>query len=763
VPMASFVREVLSATGHLNEKDDLALKALRLHGRIEELKSGLCDVIAERYDDLGGSFADSSATLAQLEAVFKEADSHKNAVNHIVRPGIQEASKELNDIIDHLSQLSESVQNAKVIKNAYLDMERINEKIDQRKYLDAAALLQKLDNLICLETKCPDDPVMRKSLANIGKELTTARDAIHFALGKDWDNHVDISVMDGDQDSGDVIALKIDFHGSGGGQGLARGERVRQLVKAMEDAGMLTYRLSKFGGKLMDLVLVPLMVRDTHWINVVDSRNLIEIKFRKDQDDSGKSAAASPKDVMAGLEQVFAFLADNLADKEVIGKLGCGLGRPFCQELVKRCIAPSVPNRREDLSSFSIDVVDHAHMLQQTLQEIGFLPPEETSITDYLANTENLVINKRCQQLLCQARSIMQSDLLSTEILDPATSKDDHVEETLRDIGNIDIDAEMESMIPEEFVSQEVNIFIFPKCEVSKSVLELVKLIEETLDESLTSNSRSGAVRLYGTARSILQMYSDVVPVAHRQILEKLPQAAALAFNNSMLLAHKAMTLSPETAARCGSSSGLPPNASLADLVLDIRRNGAEMFLTQMRAQRDQLRAILRDSSGGLGQLSGDGLLPAAAADKCIRQVSHQMLHLRNVWSSVLPSSIYKRAVGTVFNSVVEELIGKVVALEDIAADSANQISSLYLQVQEQGPKVFEDRRDVVVYVKRWTKFCELILILNASLREIDDRWSCGKGPLAAVFEPEEVKRLIRALFQNTDRRSQVLARVKLS
>ena len=35
------------------------------------------------------------------------------------------------------------------------------------------------------------------------------RDAIHFALGKDWDNHVDISVMDGDQDSGDVIALKV--------------------------------------------------------------------------------------------------------------------------------------------------------------------------------------------------------------------------------------------------------------------------------------------------------------------------------------------------------------------------------------------------------------------------------------------------------------------------------------------------------------------------------------------------------------------------
>ena len=37
------------------------------------------------------------------------------------------------------------------------------------------------------------------------------------------------------------------------------------------------------------------------------------------------------------------------------------------------------------------------------------------------------------------------------------------------------------------------------------------------------------------------------------------------------------------------------------------------------------------------------------------------MMHLRNVWGGgVLPESIYKRAVGTVFNSVIEELIGKV-------------------------------------------------------------------------------------------------------
>ena len=36
--MASFVREILSATGHLGEKEDLCTKATRLKGRVNELK-----------------------------------------------------------------------------------------------------------------------------------------------------------------------------------------------------------------------------------------------------------------------------------------------------------------------------------------------------------------------------------------------------------------------------------------------------------------------------------------------------------------------------------------------------------------------------------------------------------------------------------------------------------------------------------------------------------------------------------------------------
>jgi len=55
----------------------------------------------------------------------------------------------------------------------------------------------------------------------------------------------------------------------------------------------------------------------------------------------------------------------------------------------------------------------------------------------------------------------------------------------------------------------------------------------------------------------------------------------------------------------------------------------------------------------------------------------------------------------------------------------------------------------------------ELIKILGASLKEIEVRWGNGKGLLAQEFTAAQVKQLIRALFQNTERRSNLLASIR--
>ena len=97
-------------------------------------------------------------------------------------------------------------------------------------------------------------------------------------------------------------------------------------------------------------------------------------------------------------------------------------------------------------------------------------------------------------------------------------------------------------------------------------------------------------------------------------------------------------------------------------------------------------------------------------------------------------------------------------------------------------------KEDVVRYVKKWNRFKvhhiifsftkkkekinqfheffflffkELVVILKANMREIEDRWTSGKGPLANEFKAEEIRRLVRALFQNTDKRAEILTRIR--
>ena len=54
----------------------------------------------------------------------------------------------------------------------------------------------------------------------------------------------------------------------------------------------------------------------------------------------------------------------------------------------------------------------------------------------------------------------------------------------------------------------------------------------------------------------------------------------------------------------------------------------------------------------------------------------------------------------------------------------------------------------------------ELAFVLNASQLDIVKRWDSGKGELTKQFSAGEVKHLIRALFRNTDRRANTLAKI---
>lgn len=76
-------------------------------------------------------------------------------------------------------------------------------------------------------------------------------------------------------------------------------------------------------------------------------------------------------------------------------------------------------------------------------------------------------------------------------------------------------------------------------------------------------------------------------------------------------------------------------------------------------------------------------------------------------------------------------------------------------------PLLTQKPADIESHVKSWVKLQELILVLGGSLKDIEKRWDEGTGPLAIHFRTEELRSLIKALFQNTQIRANLLAKIK--
>ena len=107
---------------------------------------------------------------------------------------------------------------------------------------------------------------------------------------------------------------------------------------------------------------------------------------------------------------------------------------------------------------------------------------------------------------------------------------------------------------------------------------------------------------------------------------------------------------------------------------------------------------------------------------------------------------------------ISSDVIKKVVVMEDISTVLANGLVDLIKTLDEKGQSLFEADISAFAVVSNWQRMLHLQFILDASLVDITNSWKAGQ--VSQSFKVEEVKRLIRALFQNTDRRANALSAI---
>lgn len=118
---------------------------------------------------------------------------------------------------------------------------------------------------------------------------------------------------------------------------------------------------------------------------------------------------------------------------------------------------------------------------------------------------------------------------------------------------------------------------------------------------------------------------------------------------------------------------------------------------------------------------------------------------------------------GTLLNCVIAEMLTRIGSLEDISESDAKFLNCILQFFSKSGSNLFHDSvsGSIFKFVPKWNKMEEMKFLLTARLQEIVDRWADGKGPLAAEFTAVELKQLIRALFQNTEKRATALTAIK--
>uniref|UniRef100_A0A8C7RQ68 Centromere/kinetochore protein zw10 homolog n=1 Tax=Oncorhynchus mykiss TaxID=8022 RepID=A0A8C7RQ68_ONCMY len=772
--MASFVTEVLASSGKL-EKEDLAAKISKLSRKVEETKEEVCDMINKRYNEFLPSMQGAEVLMGQAEEVSKEIDVLKSCIETEVQQNLHTAVTEYAKLKQQLERNTTVIAMLRHLEEFHIAMEEFHKALLEKKYVIAAKQLEKArhsaDSLKAW--KGSDLPLLRA----LSSELTVQRENLIYHLGNEWKRLAVWKLPPSKEPTEMKSFLKTELQLTLGGTKEPQQSPPPLLscvLQALTIQGELQHKIKLFSQVLLKYLLKPLITYPSLNVEVSEQQGegtLISLQFAETPEEH-----PSPSQVYIKVLMVLKTLHTHLLDPLVIEnrkprKVSVILGDLVWQEMshciIHECLLYSIPTNSCQLEQYSA-VIKETEEFEKSLKEMQYLRGDSTELLKYAQDVNCHFASKKCKDVIVAARKLMTSEMhntvkinqdskLSVPMLPYPGSGDIKGKQGAKKLEAPRLDNEKQL---------GARTLCLPACRISESVQQLMELALHTLSEAVGSSSQC-ATQLFFTVRNIFQLFYDVVPTYHKENLLKFPHLAAIQHNNCMYIAHHLLTLGHQFSPHLPGplSEGA---ATFVDLVPGFRKLGAHCFLAHLNVQRAEMLERLSTARNFSNLDDEDNY---SAASKAVRQVIHQLKRLGTVWQDVLPVNIYCKAMGILLNTAISELIAKIMMLEDISTEDGEHLQILCQTIIEEGPLVFiplpeenknkKYQEEVPVYVKKWITFKELVIVLQANLQEIVDRWAEGKGPLALEFSSSDMKSLIRALFQNTERRAVALTKIK--
>lgn len=766
--MASFVTEVLASSGKL-EKEDLSSRISKMSRKVEDTKEEVCDMINKQYSDFLPSLQSSEELMLQVDAVSKEMDTLKNCIENEVQ-NVHVAVTEYTKLKQQLEKNTIIITMLGHLKEFHSAMEEFNKALLEKKYVDAANQLEKArKNVEALKGwKTSELPL----LSALSSELTVQRENLIYHLGDEWKRLVIWKLPSTKEPVGEKSFLKVELKLS---SACSKDDEPKPpallscVLQALAIQGDLQHKIKLFSQVLLKNMLKPLVMYASLSVRVTEQQGdgtTLALQCLEESHEERCTPSQVYNKLLLVLKTLHSYLLDvSIGDKKLSTILGELIWEDMSHTIIHECLVHSIPTNSSQLEKYNT-VIKETEEFEKSLKEMEYLQGDSTDLLKYARDVNCHFASKKCKDVIVAARKLMTSKMHNTVKITP----DSKLRLPKLPAPSSEVKVKQESLKEEVTMENSKQLSAWslrlPACRISESVQQLMELAIDTLCEAVGSSTQC-ALQLFFTVRNIFQLFYDVVPTYHKENLLKFPHLAAIQHNNCMYLAHHLLTLGHHFRNHLPQSlsEGV---ATFVDMVPGFRKLGAQCFLAQLNVQRAEL---LERLSTAHNFCNLDDEENYTAASKAVRQVIHQLKQLGTVWQDVLPVSIYCKAMGNLLNTAITEVTAKIMMLEDISSEDGEHLHTLCQTIIEEGPLVFiplaEEKKnkkyqqEVPLYVKKWGTFKELVIVLRANLQEIVDRWTDGKGPLALEFSSLEVKSLIRALFQNTERRAAALAKIK--
>ncbi|XP_074662640.1 centromere/kinetochore protein zw10 homolog [Tubulanus polymorphus] len=752
-----FIQEVLASAGKA-EKEDINEKVEKLANQIADVKYEVYESLRSQYDDFIPNLTATLELSNQVKSISEDMQTLTDRIEKEIQMQLNMSTSEFQNLSSRLQESNGILEVLDKLVQVHDALQMTNRALKSKEFVVAAEYLEKTNKvLIGSEQTGQNEITILKALKT---EYIVQKEKLPYDLGEAWNECVSWiipQVIEGERITTLNVRNSADSR-----------KMIGSVLQGMSIVNILTAKMKVFADRVMMHMIQPVL--NCNQSNVTASEKSDLAVLATEHSTSKDKDASKPADAFAKIGEILKFINKNIFScipsganerHSAIKVFGDLLSRQLLDSLIADCLSSSIPSSSEDLPGYEA-VVKLTVEFEDGLRKMGIISEECSTLTDYVNNVNVLFANKKCQELLEKARSLMSSEIhnmikVSETDCNIVGSSVELNSSKAKKAKNVDENCTSNSTL-------STCLFKLPEFYISDWVQELMQLAYSTLHEACAGCTENCAIQLFYSVRNMFDMYCCVVPAFHKQSLETLPQQSALHHNNCMYIAHHLTVLGHQFATK------LPKllqdcNPTFVDFVPKIRQLGVDYFQAQMTRQRNQMFEYLQAAQGFVNASD----MNYEDCERAIKQVLFQLSHLQKVWQPVLPEKMYRKSMAILLNSVIVHIISSLTSLEDISADDASQLFSLLNNISGKAPSFFQttekDQAEAMAslqkYAPKWMKFKEIIALLDSGLVEVTDRWADGKGPLANECSPSEVRQLVRALFQNTEVRASVLMKIK--